>query len=88
MLPGGISGGILKIISHNLSSLHPVSSLATSIVGLKWEENKSGFTVINAPLPFWETGGGLKFDIFTAVNIKMAVFWDVTPCHLVDKYIY
>jgi hypothetical protein len=27
-----------------------------------------------------------RFQILTAVSIKMAVFWVVAPCHLVEVY--
>jgi len=28
----------------------------------------------------------VKFQVFTAANIKMAVFWKVTPCSLVQRH--
>jgi hypothetical protein len=30
--------------------------------------------------------GEIGFEVLTAVSTKMAVFWVVTPCSLVDVY--
>jgi hypothetical protein len=28
----------------------------------------------------------LRFQALTAVNVKVVIFWDMTPCSLVDRY--
>jgi hypothetical protein len=33
---------------------------------------------------FSEIGHYMRFQVLTATNMKMAVFWDVAPCGLVD----
>jgi len=53
--PIGISGRLsCRHCFTTPSAFHPVSSLATSIVGLKWEENKIRFAIINTRLPSGE----------------------------------
>jgi hypothetical protein len=33
----------------------------------------------------WETGSKyVRFQVLTAANMKMTVFWDITPCSLVE----
>jgi hypothetical protein len=29
---------------------------------------------------------GMKFEVSMAVSMKVAVFWDMTPCNLVETY--
>jgi hypothetical protein len=55
MLLGGYEEAFLESSPTTHTLFIQLSSLAASIVDLKWEENKSGFTVINTPLPFGET---------------------------------
>jgi hypothetical protein len=35
---------------------------------------------------FFEHGDEVRFQVLTAVSVKMAVFWVVTPCSLVEIY--
>jgi hypothetical protein len=30
----------------------------------------------------------MQFDIFTALNVRILVFWDVMPCNLMDRHQY
>jgi hypothetical protein len=47
---------------------------------LRWKGVCRGTNVCNGD--FWV----VKFEVLMAITMKSTIFWDVTPCHLVEVY--